>query len=354
MRREFCTLFDAHYLPRGLVLYRSLSAVCPDFQLRVFCMDDATQEILDALALPRVVPIELRALEAHDTKLRDVKPTRTRVEYCWTATPAVCLFSLEREPELEMITYLDADLRFFGSPEPIFTELADSSVLITPHRAPRRWRGWAETNSTYNVQFMTFRNDRNGLTALRWWRERCLEWCHQRLEDGKFGDQKYLDDWPTRFVGVHVLEHPGAGVAPWNAMRYAVEERDSCVVVDGVPVIFYHYQSLRLYHRVTTLRRLGLLPDAYEVTDGPSPLVWSISPEYELSEPERRLIWHPYLRELRKAIIDIRRVDPSFRDGFVDPPLRQVARDVLRRVLPPPAWRLLSAGRRRALAAFRR
>ena len=33
-----------------------------------------------------------------------------------------------------------------------------------------------------------------GLKALKWWRDRCLEWCYARIEDGKFGDQFYIED----------------------------------------------------------------------------------------------------------------------------------------------------------------
>ncbi len=54
---------------------------------------------------------------------------------------------------------------------------------------------------------MTFkRND--GELVRSWWEERCLEWCYARFEDGKFGDQKYLDDWTSRFnKQVHVLKN---------------------------------------------------------------------------------------------------------------------------------------------------
>jgi hypothetical protein len=316
VRHEFCTLFDSGYLARALVLHRSLQETCPDFRLRAYCMDDRSLRLLERLALPNVVAVALPELEAHDPMLRAVKPTRSRVEYYWTSTPAVCLHALETEPRLEAVTYLDADLMFFTDPSPLFDELGDGSIALVPHRYAPRWKGLEEQSGTYNVEWLTFRKDERGLTALRWWRERCLEWCYARFEDGKFGDQRYLDDWPERFEGVHVIEHVGAGLAPWNVEQYRLEEHEH-LVVDGVPLVFFHFHSLRLYSGITTLRRLGLWDRTYELTRGPAgALVWMH--DYPLDPRTRELLWDPYIRRLSEAYSRIRAVEPGFSAGFVD------------------------------------
>jgi SAM-dependent methyltransferase len=320
---EFCTLFDAGFLPRGLVLYRSLLETGTDFRLRVFCMDEATYDLLSRMDLPRLMPISLADLERFDRDLLDVKSTRTPVEYFWTATPVVCLYCLEREPEVAEITYLDADVTFFADPQPVFEELGSESVLIVPHRYAPGYAADAATSGVYNVQFMTFRRTPDGLEALRWWRERCIEWCYARVEDGKFGDQKYLDDWPERFHGVHVLEHPGGGLAPWNVSRYTLEQSGDAVLVDGRPLIFYHYHSLTLYSGLEALARLRVLPPPYRSSGGG--LVWRSG--YPMSRVERRLVWDPYLRRLGRAIVDVRSRDPSFDRGFVARRPVEVVRD---------------------------
>ena len=351
MRNEFCTLFDVNYLPRGLVLYSSLREVCGDFRLRVFCMDEATESLLDRMRLPGLVVVGLEELEAHDRELASVKRDRTQVEYCWTATPAVCLYALEREPELEMVTYLDADLMFFADPAPLFDELADDAALIVPHRHASDWDGWDGTVGNYNVQFVTFRRDERGLAPLRWWRERCLEWCYDRIEDGRWGDQRYLDDWPERFAGVHVLAHPGGGLAPWNAKRYTLERRDGSLLVDGYPVVFYHYQSLELVRGLAAFLPPVVLPSSYRLNRGPSGLVWRT--DWPFAERERELLWDPYLRRLAEALERLWALDPAFDAGFVRLPARSLARDVAyeaaRRLLP----RTLRAALRRLRRASR-
>jgi hypothetical protein len=317
---EFCTLFDINYLPRGLALHASLRAVEPRAQLRVFCMDERTHRVLEQLDLPGLTAVSLDDLERRDPGLAAVKHDRSHVEYCWTATPSVLRYCLSQEPELEAITYLDADVFFFSRPAPLFAELGSDSVQIVPHRYAPAYRHQVATSGIYNVEWLTFRRDDGALSALEWWRERCLEWCYNRLEDGKYGDQMYLDDWPERFEGVAILEHIGGGLAPWNVSNYTLSERDGRPWVDDVPVVFYHFHSLRLS------RRFG---SAGATTAGAKSLLWSS--RYPRSGVEERLVWEPYLDALAQALARVRAVEPGFAEGFTSS--RDLVRQSMSRVM---------------------
>jgi hypothetical protein len=297
VHREFCTLFDSAYLFKALALYDSLEHHCESFHLTALCFDEEAERILGLLSLPHLSVIPLAELERADPGLVAAKVDRNRFEYCCTTTPALPLHLLETRPELAEMTYLDADLFFFSDPEALFAELGDASVLITPHRFSPYLRHY-EANGIYNVQFMTFRRDENGLAALRWWHARCLEWCYLRFEDGKFADQKYLDDWAERFDGVHVLRHPGGGLAPWNLDRYELHSYDGQVLVDGEPLVFFHFHRVRMR-----------LDGAYD----------SHAPGYLSSSAADELIYRPYLAALDEAKGRVWAVDPSFRAGLVEP-----------------------------------
>ncbi|MCX6031988.1 MAG: glycosyl transferase [Chloroflexi bacterium] len=244
---SFCTYFDRNYLTRGLALYHSLVRYCQKpFTLWVLCFDNETYDVLARLDLPGVRLISQQEFEAGDEALVRTKDERSRVEYYWTCTPSLPLYILRHHPQVEIVTYLDADLYFYSDPQPIYDELSAGSILIIEHRYAPEHAHHAATSGVYNVGVMAFRRDEHGLACLEWWRERCLEWCYMRMEDGKFGDQKYLDDWPERFPGVVVLKHKGAGLAPWNVSRYRLAFADSTVSVDGQPLIFYHFHGYKL------------------------------------------------------------------------------------------------------------
>ena len=246
---HFATYFDRNYLAQGLTLYRSLTDHVSPFTLWVLCFDDFAHDVISRLNLANLRPVSLGEFEGRDEALQEAKRNRSRVEYFFTCTPSWLLYLLNHHPEIERITYLDADLMFYASPSPIFEEQGDRSILIVGHRFPERLRHLESQFGIYNVSLLAFRNDTQGKVCLQWWRDRCLEWCFDRPEEGRFADQKYLDDWPTRFEGVVVLQNKGAGLAPWNHMNYAVRLQNGRLTVDDNPLIFYHFQGVRMIHR---------------------------------------------------------------------------------------------------------
>lgn len=230
MKYFYCTLFDSNYLTRGLAMLESLHTHSSNYHLYILCMDETSYQILNNLNPPNTTRISLRDFE--DQSLLSIKPFRTKAEYCWTCTPSVILYCIQTY-NLPHCTYLDADLYFFDNPNILIDEMQNHSVLITEHRYAKGY-DQSKTSGIYCVQFMTFKSDQKGLKALQWWRDQCIQWCYARFEDGKFGDQKYLDDWPSRFEGVYVMENLRGGLAPWNIKAYS-----------DLSPIFYHFHYLK-------------------------------------------------------------------------------------------------------------
>lgn len=245
-RRRYCTYFDINYLPRGLALYESLRATSGDFTLDVLCLDDQTPAELERRALPGVRLTRLADLESAVPDLLATKSTRSRVEYIFTSGPAFMRHVLDTSPDVDLLTYLDSDLCFFSTPEPLFAEAeaAGASTVIVGHRFPYRLRH-LEEHGRYNVAWVSFRRDADGFACLDYWRSACLEWCHDRVEDGRYADQGYLDEFPRRFAGVHELRHPGADVAPWNLSDPPLEWDGSRFLVGGRELVFFHFQGLK-------------------------------------------------------------------------------------------------------------
>lgn len=282
-RRVYCTYFDRNYLSRGLALWRSLRDVSADAVLWICCLDDATFRILERLALAGVHLFSLAELERRFPDLAAVRPTRSRVEYYFSATPSVVRFVFDNAQDVEQITYLDSDLYFFADPAPLFRELelGNGAIGIIGHRFPERLKE-REKYGIYNVGWLTFSRDPRGLSCLEDWRQRCIEWCYNRVDGNRFADQKYLDSWPHQFEGVVVLQHKGANVALWNLEQSQLGERLGKVTIDDEPLLFYHFHALspvnsRVFH--TSAAAYGM----------------------RLARQTERLVYRPYIHVLRAS-----------------------------------------------------
>lgn len=245
MERVFCTYFDSRFLPRGLTMHASLLRHCPDLRMWILCLDEECHQDLSAMTLKGVRLLRLADLERFGPELLKVKGGRTPLEYALTCTPMLPSFVLASDPNVEMVTYLDADLYFFSDPEPLFAEMGSASIAITPHRYLPAFKHWERKTGIYNDAWISFRRGPEAADCLRRWREQCLEWCFNRSANGRFAEQQYLDDWPQRFPATAVLRHPGANLGPWNLGGVHVSRDDERVFVDGRPLVFFHFSGIK-------------------------------------------------------------------------------------------------------------
>ena len=135
---------------------------------------------------------------------------------------------------------------------------------------------------------------------LNWWVNACLEWCYDRYEDGKFGDQKYLDDWTTKFEGIHVLKHFGGGLAPWNIQQYELINSSNNTIQlinksnsEKFDAVFYHYHYVRFYSN--NLVDFG----------------W-----FKLEKNIINIFYANYIKELKKCIKTIQKIDSNFKESL--------------------------------------
>lgn len=314
---HFCTLFDSNYLLKGVAMLRTLKQHCHDAHVYVLCMDGLTREILTQMDLPHVTCLSLSEVE--DEALLAVKPGRSVAEYCWTLSPCLPWYVLQHNPDIDFITYLDADLYFYSPLQPLFDEIGDASIVIIEHRFPPALKH-LEVNGRFCVEWVGFRRDEQGLACLARWREQCIEWCFHRLEEDRMGDQKYLDQWPGRYSGLHILQHPGAGVAPWNYSQYRFDQDDQGkITLDGTPLIFYHFHQFQLLSNGSFDRLSG---------------------SYRAMGSEPKLVYESYEAALTGVLQEVRAVRVGFSAG-IKPVLRIKSQRLVQYLLPQSLKQLL-------------
>lgn len=243
--RYYCTYFDHRYATPALLLMESILQFERNSKFFCLCQDQKAFEIMSRVGGEFIEAIRVEDLEAADPELAAARHNRKLIEFYFTCTPAFPNFLLNKHPEIDIITYLDADLFFYAPPQRIFDEIGDRSVAIVPHRFSPVYEN-CRPFGTYNVGWVSWRNDAIGRRCLADYRAQCLEWCYDRLEATRFADQKYLNYWPERYPNLCVVENIGTNVAVWNVDNYQISNRNGVLHVNDQRVVFYHFHGIRI------------------------------------------------------------------------------------------------------------
>lgn len=312
----FCVYFDKGFLLKGLALYDSLHRTTPNAELWVLALDGYTENILKRMRLKNLVVVSLHDFE--DKELLAVKGSRSTVEYYWTCSPSWPLYILKKKPDTKYIVYLDADLYFFGDAMRGVSEIGKNSLLVVEHRFPKGMEGIEKRNGKFNLAFNVFKNDSIGIKCLNRWRKQCLDWCYYKPEDGKMGDQGYLNEWPELYKELVISKNVGLDAAPWNISQYKVTKKEGRVFINNDELICYHFHQFQV---------LG--PRSFNRVFG-----------YTLSKNVIDYIYKVYEDEIIKQYKRVKDIDKTFE---IRPPLlspAKIFKQKIAKYLGPIYWRM--------------
>ena len=280
MTVHYFTVFDKNYAARGLIMLDSLRrASTGPIQTYVLALDAEAHRV----ALGNATTIML-VEDLQDQEFLNARTTRSNEEFCWTCAPVLSNFILQNNPVGDFAVYLDADLYFFSDPAVLLAEMGDDkNIIIHPHRFSPDRVAWERTAGIFNVGFVGFRISDEARACADRWRTQVLDLCVKDPEKGLCGDQGYLNEWPSLYSGLRIMENIGGGTAPWNVNAYEVGGSPEMPTVNGQPIVFFHFHQLRIADRGS--RRFA-------------GAIYAIG--YDLSEAVGRLIYHRYVQRLKQ------------------------------------------------------
>ena len=242
-RRYLVTHCDYNYLPRAIVLIESIAKKSENYLVILVCHDELSYSKMIERSMHNVELVKLSEIEVYFEELIEKKLLITPIEYIFLLTPFILKFCLEVF-KLEKVVYVDSDIYFFSSIDPIFDEIKNSDVGITSHNFPSKMKH-LEVNGKFNVGIMFFRNTKDGNQILNWWAKRCLESTSIDLKSPDvFGDQKYLDLFSTIYPSTHVFENLGINAAPWNYHEISPDNSRG-TNIDGNNLVCFHFSGVK-------------------------------------------------------------------------------------------------------------
>ncbi len=284
----YATHCDGNYITRVISLERSLRKNCDFRTLYIIAHDQATKVQFESLNLEFCRVIELSELEKQYPELRVAKMNRSRIEYIFCLTPFVISYAHFISGS-SMVTYLDADLYFFKSPEVAFdgfSERANVSIIRHDFNAKFAHLG---TYGVYNVGWMAFRMHKDGNATLDWWKTSCIESTSTLVSEKVYGDQKYLNNFSSQFNETEVNVKQGLNIAPWNIENYMDKNVSEIEAVKNI--VFFHFSGLRIYGKFAVLGLSGY--------------------SYRASKEIKLKVYKPYIKSLNEAGNDLK-LNPHF------------------------------------------
>jgi hypothetical protein len=261
------TSVNIKYLDRAAILVETMKEAHPDWVAYLLLVDHEIEaetislvSLFDEVIYPDEVVFEdpsmwlkVRQRDFEATTVEGWLGQHSVTEACTAIKPFGLIYLMGKH---NFVFYLDPDIAVFNTLETVLQPLVDGkSVILTPHqlRPEIEWQAIIDNEigtlrtGVYNLGFLGVNSKHpEAIKFSEFWKERLKYFC---LEDSKIGlhtDQKWINLAPIYFKDIHVTSNPGLNVASWNlTSRHMSVQHDGTYLVEGVPLIFYHFSQAK-------------------------------------------------------------------------------------------------------------
>lgn len=242
----YFTLSDANFAPRTLAMLASMRKFDTTSDLIFVVVGELPEHFEQAF---EKIDVKIKFLHQliDPTVLKQIQKSRSYLSALWTY-PSILLNSLiQNDCGHSDVVYLDADLFFFGNPSWCWSEIPSGNISIVRHNFSDRLAKEFPNSGEFNVSWVSMPTNEVGRLCAKLWSEECFALCPdipvEHLGRTIYGDQRYLDTWPSIFGdAITIFQNPGVGLAPWNYENYKIDH-DQFWMVDNHKLIFYHFSS---------------------------------------------------------------------------------------------------------------
>ena len=270
--------FSNKYASRAALLGRSLRPFLNGGHVHAMVTDSIAKEVAlgeNFIVYPMEQIREKRNFLDWDKK--------TFSEKLFTIGPTFILHVLQSLPEGRRVLYLNSDIFFLRDPHEIWPVPKVWDVKLFPHNYSLINKIRLKKFGELNAGAMAITKSEESLKVIANWANECASWCFDRTENGKYADQKYLEDFERWSSKVSKAKSKTLNLASWVS---APKDSDfqNCVfyhfhglVSHGEYVVLPHLQYLRLSKKLEKsmhrdyLENLGRLEIELGIKDSLSP-----------------------------------------------------------------------------------
>jgi hypothetical protein len=264
---EVCTIIAKNYLAHARVLARSLAEHNPQSRLWTLIIDDYAGYID-----PAEEPFEVLGPEDIGCDAFTEMAMRYTVLELSTAVKPWLLRHL-MATTAGSVTYLDPDIKVYGSLARLDETAREHGVALIPHNnipIPPDGRRPSQVDvmiaGVYNLGYVTLAPGPEVDRLLAWWADRLRRDCRVDPIWGYFVDQRWFDLVPGFLTDFAIVREGQYNVAYWNLHSRRIEHEGGRYLVDGRPLAFFHFSGFDPAHPLVLSRH----QDRIDVAEHPA------------------------------------------------------------------------------------